>query len=206
MTKFLKTVSAALFSNKVDRLRLAFHAAVAPFHSELAELQTQHDAHAAKVQAKQAVWEEFDEETGSGWSFGEDLAERREDADDALLTIRKAFVMAVYHLWERSAQRWGKSDDDHKGLVKALAKAGIGVDSRLGELHLLVNCLKHNSKKAAPELFANVPSLFAPDFDPNALNTITGKPFSRIDWAENIVLTDADVDRYLDVVLNSAPK
>lgn len=205
MTKVLKVVSAALFMEKVNRLRSAFHAACAPFHAELKSLETEHASHATRVKAGEVVWEELDPETGSGWSYGEDLAERCEDAEDALLVIRKAFVMTAYHLWERGAQRWGKSDESHKGLVKALEKATINVDDRLEELRLLVNCLKHNSKTAT-ELIEKRPSLFATDFDPGALHPVTGKPFSRIDWADNIVLTDADVDDYLDVVRNSAPK
>jgi hypothetical protein len=135
MTKVLKIVSAALFVDKVNRLRSAFHAACRPFHSELVALEKVHAIHAARVQVGEAVWEEVDPETGSGWSYGEDLAERREDAEDALLVIRKAFVMTAYHLWERGAQRWGKSDKSHKDLVKALEKAAIKVDDRLEELH-----------------------------------------------------------------------
>ncbi len=205
MTNFLKAASASLFMDKVNRLRSAFHAACAPFHAELEALETKHAEHAAQVEAGSAVWEEFDPETGSGWSYGEVLAERREDAEDALLVIRKAFVMTAYHLWERGAQRWGKSDKSHKELVKALEKAAINVDDRLEELHLLVNCLKHNSKTGT-KLIEKRPSLFATDFDPDALHPVTGKPFSRINWADNIVLTDADVDDYLDIVRNSAPK
>ena len=205
MIKFLHTFTAAQFRNRVIRLRSAFRAACSPFHAELAALHAEHDAHDAKVQAGTAVWEEFDPETGSGWSYGEELGERREDAEDALLVIRKAFVLTAYHLWERDAQKWGKSDKSHKDLVKALEKVSIHVDVRLEELHLLVNCLKHNSK-TSDKLLAMKPSLFAADFDPKAVHPVTGKPFSRIDWADNVVLTDADVDDYLDVVLNSGPK
>lgn len=205
MTKILKTVSAALFMDKVNRLRTAFRAACAPFHAELKTLEAEHSAHAVKVKSGEAVWEEFDPETGYGWSYGEDLAERRYDAEDALLVIRKAFIMTAYHHWERGAQRWGKSDKSHKDLVKALGKVAIEVDDRLEELHLLVNCLKHNSKTAT-KLMEKRPSLFATDFDPDALHPVTGKPFARIDWADNIVLTDADVDDYLNVVRNSGPK
>jgi hypothetical protein len=70
---------------------------------------------------------------------------------------------------------------------------------------LLVNCLKHNSS-GARKLRKLRPSLFAADFDPDAIHPVTGKPFSRIDWEDRIILTDNDVETYLDVVLNSAPK
>jgi hypothetical protein len=209
MTKFLKALAATLFRDKVDRTRLAFQAACAPFHKELAGLQKQHDAFKQKVQAGETQWEEIDEESGASWNYGDGLAERREDAEDTLLTIRKAFVVTTYHLWERGAQRWGKPavpKPDHEMLIKALKAAAIVVDKqRLDELRLLVNCLKHNSS-GARKLRKLRPSLFAADFDPDAIHPVTGKPFSRIDWEDRIILTDNDVETYLDVVLNSAPK
>ncbi|MER9445404.1 hypothetical protein NKI79_29350 [Mesorhizobium sp. M0340] len=209
MTNFLKSIHAAQFEDKVDRMWRAFQAACAPFHKEIADLQKQHDAFEQQVQAGEAQWEEVDEDTGAGWSYGGDFAERREDAEDALLTMRKAFVMTTYHLWERGAQRWGKTmipKPNHGDLIRALKIAAIIVDKqRLEELRLLVNCLKHNSGSAR-KLHKSRPSLFAVDFDPDALHPATGKPFSPIDWADNIVLTDSDVDTYFGVVLSSAPK
>ncbi|RWA78226.1 hypothetical protein [Mesorhizobium sp.] len=208
MTKFFKSILAAQFKDKLDRLRRAFQAACDPFQKEIADLQKQHDAFEQMVQAGEARWEEVDEDTGAGWSYGEDLAERREDAEDALLTIRKAFVTTTYHLWERGAQRWGKmvGKPNHTDLIKALNTASVAVDEkRLEELRLLVNCLKHNSSSAR-ELHKSRPSLFVADFDPDALHPATGKLFSHIDWADNVVLTDSDVDTYFEVVLSSAPK
>lgn len=81
------------------------------------------------------------------------------------------------------------------------------VDAKsLGELNKLVNCLKHNSTKSGPDLYTARPDFFDSDFDPNAIHPATGKPFTRIEWAENIALTDGDIEQFLTTVLNSAPK
>jgi hypothetical protein len=162
------------------------------------------------VDAGTAQWAEYDDETGAGWDYGEEFGERRSDAEDALLTIRKAFPMVTYHLWERSAQRWATQTSkkpNHGRLVAALASNSITVDAKgLSELNLLVNCLKHNSTSSSPHFHEARPDLFASDFDPREVHPATGKPFKNIDWAENIVLTDANIDEFLTTVSASAPR
>lgn len=209
MTFALKSVQHALFKARVARTRAAFRSACAPFYEEIAALEKDAFAFQTRVDAGSAQWEEHDEETGASWSYGEELSERRADAEDALLTIRKAFAIMTYHLWERGALRWApcKKSPNHADLIAALTVATIAVDAKsLGELNKLVNCLKHNSFKSGPDLYAARPEFFDIDFDPNALHPTTGKPFSRIDWADNIALTDDDIEQFLTTVLNSAPK
>ena len=209
MTFALKSVQHALFKARVARTRAAFRSACVPFYEEIAALEKEAPAFQTRVDAGSAQWEEHDEETGASWSHGEELSERRADAEDGLLTIRKAFAIMTYHLWERGALRWApckKKSPNHADLIAALTVATIAVDAKsLGELNKLVNCLKHNSAKSGPDLYAARPEFFSSDFDPNAIHPTTGKPFSRIDWADNIALTDDDIEQFLTTVLNSAP-
>lgn len=206
----LKSVQHTLFKTRVARTRAAFRAACAPFYEEIAGLGKEASAFQTRVDAGSAQWEEYDEETGAGWSYDEELSERRSDAEDALLTIRKAFALMTYHLWERGALRWApcnKKSPNHADLIAALTAAAIAVDAKsLGELNKLVNCLKHNSSKSGPDLYAARPDFFESGFDPTAIHPATGKPFTRIEWAENITLTDGDIELFLTTVLNSAPK
>jgi hypothetical protein len=208
MTFALKSVQHALFKARVAGTRAAFRAACAPFYEEIAALENEAFAFQSCVDAGSAQWEEYDEVTGASWSYGEELSERRSGAEDALLTIRKAFAIMTYHLWERGALRWtlSKKSPNHADLIAALTAATIAVDTKsLGELNKLVNCLKHNSTRSGPVLYATRRDFFERDFDPNAIHPATGKPFTRIEWAENIALTDGDIEQFLTTVLNSAP-
>lgn len=210
MSFALKSVHGARFRDRVARIRAAFRAARAPFYEEIERVENEAVAFQLRVDAGTAQWAEFDDETGAGWDHGEEFGERQSDAEDALLTVRKAFVMMTYHLWERGAQRWATQANkkpNHGHLVAALISNSIAVDATgLSQLNLLVNCLKHNSTSCGPDLYKARPDLFAGDFDPNEIHPATGKPFKNIDWAENIVLTDANIEAFLVTVTASAPK
>jgi hypothetical protein len=210
MTFVLKNVQYVVFKDRIMRMRAAFRAACAPFYAELEALETDAADFQKKVDAGTAQWSEYDEETGASWDYGDQLSERRSDAEDALLTLRKAFAIMSYHLWERGALRWTaqtKKTPNHRDLIEALKANAIVADERnLSDLNKLVNCLKHNSAKSGPALYAARPDFFDCDFDPYAIHPATGKPFNRIDWAENIVLSDANINEFLSAALSSAPK
>ena len=63
------------------------------------------------------------------------------------------------------------------------------------------NCIPHSCGS-----LAGGPDFFDSDFDPHAIHPATGKPFTKIDWAENIVLSNANIEEFLTVALSSAPK
>lgn len=48
--------------------------------------------------------------------------------------------------------------------------------------------------------------LFSADFDPTGPNPVTGKPVSTIDWAENITLTDDNIEEFFEIVAASVPR
>lgn len=209
MTFILKTMRRALFDHRIRQMRAAFHAACAPFFQELEEIKQEADDFQRRVDAGTAQWEEYDEETGAGRHYGEEFGERRLEAEAAILLVRKAFVIVIYHLWERGARRWApqaRRKPNHADLVAALTEALIVIDKAgLEELRLLVNCLKHNSEDAR-KLYVLRGNLFESDFDPDSIHPATGKPFTNIDWAEKVVLTDDNVEHYFRVVQNSGPK
>lgn len=209
MTFVLKTMRRAMFDRRIRQMRAAFRAACAPFHQELEEIEQEADDIQRRVDAGNAQWEDYDEETGAGRHYGEEFGERRHEAEEALLLVRKAFVIVIYHLWERGAQRWipaVRKKPNHSHLVAALTEASIVIDKAgLEELRLLINCLKHNSEDAR-KLYALRRDLFAADFDPDDIHPATGKPLVNIDWAEKVVLTDDNVEDYLRAVQDSGPK
>lgn len=206
----IKKLQGLIHRHGVDRLERAYEAAEAPFREEMARIEADHAEFQAKVDAGKAEWSVADDDGQLMYDFGEALGDRQFEAEDALLTLRKAFAILVYHHWERSAQRWftyPTKKPNHGHLVCALKGAGYSIDeSGLSELNLLVNCLKHDSTSAGPVLYGERPDLFEPDFDPNQLHPVTGEPFKKIDWANHIVLTDAHLMRFFEVVRSSAPK
>lgn len=203
------SVRRALFVDRIKRLRSAYRSACAPFDDELKQLEHDADVFQRRVDEGTVQWPEFDEETGLSRDYGEEFAERRQDAEDVLLLVRKAFVVAIYHLWERGAQRWVLQKNKrprHKELVAVLTEAAIVIDeARLNELGVLANCLKHNSDDAR-KLYGRRRDLFTEDFDPDAILSGTGKPPRTIGWAEHVVLTDESIESYLQTIQSSGPK
>lgn len=99
-----------------------------------------------------------------------------------------------------------ETETQHNELVAALTEADIVIDETcLDELRLLANCLKHNSDDAR-KLYGRRRDLSAEDFDPDAILSGTGKPPRTIDWAEYVVLTDKNIESYLQTIRNSGPK
>ena len=204
----IRKLQGVIHRNGSDRLKRAYEAAEAPFREEIARIAADDAEMRAKVDAGQAEWSVTDDDGNLAYDFGDVLADRQFEADDALLTLRKAFAILVYHHWERSAQRWftyPTRKPNHGHFVCALKSAGYSIDEAgLSELNQLVNCLKHDSTSSGPELYQKRPDLFEPEFDPNPRHPLTGEPFKKIDWANHVVLTDAHLKAFFEVVRSSA--
>lgn len=203
----LQRIVGRFFRGKINRLELAFAAASAPFHAEIKSVERTAVEYQKRVDAGTAFWEETTDD-GDHYDYGAELGERRDDAEDALLTLRKAFTFLIYHQWERTAQRWASGRaPNHAELVNGARAAGVPLDEPgLELLRLLVNTMKHNSSSCGPALYALRPDLFDPSFDPAAINPATGSPRTVIDWAEQIVLTDANIEEFLSIVSQSVPR
>ncbi|ESZ70670.1 hypothetical protein X727_12480 [Mesorhizobium sp. L103C119B0] len=190
--------------------RAAFRAACATFVNQIEDIEKDGNDFQTRVDADEAQWSEVDEDTGIGFDYGDELAERRFEAEEALSTLRKAFAILAYHQWERGALSWAKYEKkrpNHGDYVSALTTSGIQVDiNGLADLNRIVNCLKHNNGKSGAELHSARPDLFDPSFDPSALHPVTGKPLSHIKWEENLKLTDENVEEFFRTILNSAPR
>jgi len=210
MKSYFISIHKALFDDRVSRARTAFYSACQPFYDEITAAREQAKAFQQLVDAGEAQWDETDEERGITYSYGEVFSERTSDSNDALLVLRKAFVIVIYHYWERGALRWvshSKKRHNHGDLVEALQSNGVSLDVEgLNQLNMLVNCLKHNSRKSGPDLYRARHDLFEPGIDPSATHPGTGKLFRNLDWAENIVLIDDNMEQFFTTVRSSAPR
>lgn len=121
-----------------------------------------------------------------------------EVVSEAAQELRKAFVLALYHHWERSARGWTKADNwTHEQLVEGTKKRGYPVDPRLAAVRDLVNTLKHNKDRWGRELLQSWPSVFPPGF--------VERTKVRTDWYEAVLLSDTHIREAFDVVAASGP-
>ncbi|MDX0488826.1 hypothetical protein GOC53_00825 [Sinorhizobium medicae] len=83
----------------------------------------------------------------------------------ALFELRKAFVIALYHHWERSAAEWkGGGYASHDELAKYCASEGYGPSPELSAVQCLANHLKHgpnSSRDWLDRLRKNYPSFLS---------------------------------------------
>jgi hypothetical protein len=111
--------------------------------------------------------------------------------------VREAFVIALFHFWERQANRWlGVSRYDEKAAIELLIGLGRNPDkAALNLLMNLANCLKHGSsdkpKGACNLLMASHSEL---------LEEVDGLP-----GADNLRINDALVAHLFKAVLRSGP-
>lgn len=68
------------------------------------------------------------------------------DAHHPLFEVRKAFVIALYHHWERSAAEWKGSYATHEKLAEFCASKGYGLSPDLDAVRHLANHLKHGPR------------------------------------------------------------
>lgn len=68
------------------------------------------------------------------------------DVELALLDVRKAFIIALYHYWEHSATAWKGSYGSHHELAQFCASEGYGPSPELDAVRYLANYLKHGPK------------------------------------------------------------
>jgi len=156
----------------------------------------------------------FDEEREADRAGREDFEDHLrmiiEAAEGNIESIKEAFVISLYHLWERfvgvvmranpqSAQAAGKNKMparfEHDAGVNMLIAAGFPVDKQaLNLLRLTANVAKHSSGKSAQDLYDVKPDWF----DARAVASL-GIGF------DSLIITDDRVDEFFEAVECSIP-
>ena len=165
----------------------------------------------------------FDEETDRDRegreAFEEHLVSIVEAAEKNIELVREAFIISLYHLWERfcvAVVRANKPSDEPeaalskeeirafheeaisfkpKMVVEQLIDAGLPIDAeRIDLLRLTANVAKHSAGKSAQDLYA----VRADFFNPEAVEAF-GVTF------ETLQITDDMIDRFFDAVETSVP-
>jgi hypothetical protein len=105
---------------------------------------------------------EYGEDGEPSNDFMEEVGELEQEADSTAQTIRAAFLIGLFHFWERHSNRWvGRQAYNRRKVVAWLRNQGCSPnDALLKDLELAANCAKHGPGKSANQLFARRPDLF----------------------------------------------
>lgn len=171
-----------------------FRASAAALNADVERIKAERTAY-----EESGVWEgEQDDDGHVIWSRGQILEMEQEAAEEALMHLRKAFVLALYHHWERAIRAYTGSHrkEEHKELVKRAEQKGITPVAELEKAYRLANTLKHNSEKYGPHLFEIWPAIFGEHF----------QSASGVDWYGSVVLSDEYVDEIVETIAKAGPK
>ena len=126
---------------------------------------------------------------------GDILIMNIEAATGALSAMRKAFVLALYHHWERSARQWTKLDHaKHDKLSAAVVAMNYPIDPRLGGVRDLANTIKHNSAQWGSNLAVSWPATL-----PN------GAPQGSGEWYDAVELSAKLMQDVGHIIASSGP-
>lgn len=126
--------------------------------------------------------------------------------DEGLANLRKSYVIAFYHSWERMVGRWADvgSKANHKELRRAVENKGVGPHPRLDAVRDLNNALKHNSKDYGAALIASWPEVLPPGF---ALGDDYGKDDKvKIDWFSLVTISHEQMREIIVALRASGPE
>lgn len=197
MVKFRFNLDGVVYQDGVANLVVSFDAA----HSALQQRVAKAEADAAEYDRSIAdgaePYEERDEEGHLLYRQSDVLEYHIRDALDAAQTLRKAFAITIYHFWERNALRWiGKSQIDHKKLVKKVQQIGYPIDPEIDNLRLLVNLLKHNNVTWGTQLYDARPDLFSSLFTPSE---------KTVNWESRVILQEHHIVEFMNTIAQSGP-
>ncbi|WP_317215997.1 hypothetical protein [Gluconobacter sp. GP1] len=205
--KLLLDIELRRYRNGLQRLGESFHAASKPFLQDIAIIEKEFRDIEEAISRGERTWEIIDEDGMDCGYESDHLLAMISDAEENLMLLRKAFLVLIYHHWERSAQVWLEDlpkKPNHEKIVTSLQKRGFFIPPQLDKLRMIANTIKHNSK-CAKELYHSNPEYFNSDTNFTKRTTLEGKVVSKdpedIDWEGNMHLTNENLDYFIKVAL-----
>jgi hypothetical protein len=135
-------------------------------------------------------------------------------AVDSQNELRRAFVLAAYHFWERSVVRWAlvrnlkpksKKKDKNEGAFQGYDELKTAAENEvinypphpdLQAVSQIANVLKHESKKSQKKLKEDHPALWA------ELMNVVHLPFGR---PEGLKISDPIMRKIFEIIRQSGP-
>ncbi|MFK0299577.1 hypothetical protein ACIQTU_10195 [Brevundimonas sp. NPDC090276] len=198
------------FERGLQILRVSLDAASSALEANRIETQQKWDDYEQAIEngaMPDIIWEDDIKVWDRSMAFEDELRMIHETSG----IMRKAHVIAVYHLWERIVGAWTRASGqpDHKKLVGLLTGKRINVHPRMAAIRDLNNALKHNSGKYGRALLQSWPELFTDRFRETIearLEKIKADPSSSgVDWHEAITITPGRVNEIMEAVRQSGP-
>lgn len=181
------------------RVLIAAHETTADaLHEELQRAKEDALAYQEEVERGEREWiGERDEDGHVIWDQEQVHDMEIESKIEGQAAVRKAFILALYHHWERSARIWTGSDKrDHDKLVAAVEAEGTPIHPKLGAVRDLANLLKHDNDKWGHALLQSWSAIFPFGFTPGP---------GRTNWYDAVRLTDAHLVEAFNIVAASGP-
>ena len=189
---------SVLFRYKLGELRRAYLAARESSQKERAAIEKRWQELEAAVAAGTAAFTEEDEDGYVVVDWGEQAGEALSENEGMQRVYREAFLISLFHFWERELLRRMKKEDvkDNQAFAFLKAKGLAPAESKLTALRLAANVAKHSEGKSAEKLFKIRPDLF----DVEAMKNWNSKP-----GHEHLLITDEALDDFFDAVRMSGP-
>jgi hypothetical protein len=195
VAKFSFNMVGIIFQDGAESIRRAYDVAVEALLAEMErkkEEAIQYQEYIDQGGPPIGEWEDGH----ALWTQDQALEIEVEMAQEQVQTARKAFVVMLYHHWERTAQiAGGKAKGNHTQLVKYMVSAGYPIDPNLNAVCDLINLIKHGSNKCGEKLLKSGPQFL----------TISAPPKYESGWGRAINLTEQHMSWLFDVVSNSGP-
>lgn len=198
MSSFSFNLHAWVFHDGLSSIEKSFEAAQAALSADILQARTNIDDYATALAAG-APYEEERDEDGHLVATREQLLDyHHSEAVSAAAVLRKAYVVVLYHHWERNALKWvDKAHLKHDALVDAIKGKGYTVADDLKILYMLCNLLKHNNGKWGHRLAGYRSDFFV----------FNRAPADGIrDWEPVVVVGEHHVRGFIEIVRQSGPE
>lgn len=187
-----------LFRYRLGELRLAYRGAREASDLELNELEKKWNDLESRVKAGTAQLVEEDEDGNVVIDWGEQAGEAFSEVEGVQRIYREAFLISLYHFWERELLKtMKKAQYNDQEAFAFLKNMGLTPDEpNLTALRLAANVAKHSGGRSADDLHKVRPDLF----DTTEMAKWNDKP-----GHEYLVITDQVLDTFFEAVRKSGP-
>lgn len=188
------------FESGLDTIEQGYEAAVGGITLEINRKKAAFYDYSRHIENGGAPTEERDDDGGLIWSQDQLLQGTIFVAEEALMSLRKAYAVAIYHHWERSALQWtNRKSEKHDDLARRVLAMGYPIDPRLHIVRDLANLLKHDNDRWGMKLHESWPEVFPADFRPPLDGAWS------VNWYDRVALSADHIKVIVKTVKGSGP-